>query len=48
MVLSQQEMQTLAVSLPLGAGPWGVSIGLSPPGPSFWLCEYRMHGDWQG
>jgi len=36
-----------ATALPPGRGrPWGVSIGLSSPGPTVWFCTYRIVGEW--
>ncbi len=37
----------LATGFPWGRGkPVGVSIGLSSPGPTAWLCNYLILGEW--
>jgi hypothetical protein len=37
----------MATSFPWGRGkPVGVSVGLSSPGPTVWLCDYLILGAW--
>lgn len=36
-----------ATGFPWGGGkPVGISIGLSSPGPTAWLCDYTIVGEW--
>jgi hypothetical protein len=36
-----------ATGFPWGrSAPIGISIGLSSPGPSLWLCDYTILGQW--
>lgn len=37
----------MATGFPWGRGrPVGLSIGLSSPGPTAWLCDYLILGEW--